>query len=70
MMTRGLALELEGDGILVNAIAPATIDTAANRAAMPGADRTRWARPEDIAPVIAWMLSPRNVLVSGAIIPV
>ena len=37
-MTVALAEELKGKGILVNAVAPSTLDTPANRAAMPDAD--------------------------------
>src|SRR5439155_97849 len=48
-MTRAIAAETAGDGILVNAVLPETIDTAANRAAMPNADRSRWSLPADIA---------------------
>ena len=37
-LTSALAEEVAKDGILVNAIAPSTMDTPANRAAMPKAD--------------------------------
>ena len=37
-MTVALAEELKGAGILVNEIAPSTLDTPHNRAAMPKAD--------------------------------
>jgi NAD(P)-dependent dehydrogenase (short-subunit alcohol dehydrogenase family) len=70
MLTAALAEELKGDGILVNAVAPATIDTAANRAAMPGAARDRWSDPAQIARTILWLISPENTLTSGAILPV
>jgi short-subunit dehydrogenase len=39
---RALARELTQDGIHVAVVAPATIDTEANRRAMPDADRSRW----------------------------
>lgn len=69
-LTQALADEVRDDGILVNAIAPSTIDTPANRAAMPQADPGRWAQPADIAATIVSLLSPENRLASGAIIPV
>ena len=69
-MTRALAEEVKAEGILVNAVAPSTIDTAANRAAMPGADHRRWVRPEEIAEAILWLASPANTATSGTVVPV
>jgi NAD(P)-dependent dehydrogenase (short-subunit alcohol dehydrogenase family) len=68
--TQGLAHEVRGQGILVNAVAPSTIDTPANRAAMPAADHAQWAKPADIARAILWLASPGNALTWGAVIPV
>jgi NAD(P)-dependent dehydrogenase (short-subunit alcohol dehydrogenase family) len=68
-LTRCLAEEVKGQGILVNAVAPLTIDTPANRAAMPTADHTSWAKPAELAQTILWLASPDNLLTSGAIIP-
>ena len=69
-MTRAMAAELRADGILVNAVLPNIIDTPANRAAMPGADMTHWTAPSAIANAIAWLASPDNTTVTGALIPV
>lgn len=69
-LTQALADELAGEGILVNAVAPGTIDTAANRAAMPGADAGRFVPPDEIASVILWLASPDNRVGSGAVLPV
>ncbi|HVT06941.1 MAG TPA: SDR family NAD(P)-dependent oxidoreductase [Polyangia bacterium] len=69
-MTRSMAAELRPAGILVNAVLPETIDTPANRAAMPRADRAGWTAPEAIAETIAWLASPANTTVTGALIPV
>jgi NAD(P)-dependent dehydrogenase (short-subunit alcohol dehydrogenase family) len=66
----GLAAEVRDDGIVVNTIAPAVIDTPANRAAMPKADFSLWASPAAVAEVIRWLISPQNTLVSGAVVPV
>jgi NAD(P)-dependent dehydrogenase (short-subunit alcohol dehydrogenase family) len=68
-LTQALADELAGEGIFVNAVAPGTIDTAVNRAAMPGA-ASRFVPPEDIAAAILWLASPDNRVGSGAIVPV
>ena len=69
-LTEALADELRGDGILVNAVVPSIIDTPANRAAMPAADHARWPKPTEIAAALAWLISPANVVTSGALVPV
>ena len=69
-LTRALAEEVRREGILVNAVLPSIIDTPANRAAMPGADLTRWPKPEELARAILWLASPDNLLTSGALVPV
>ena len=46
-LVRALADELADERILVNGILPATIDTPANRAAMPDADPGKWTKPAD-----------------------
>jgi NAD(P)-dependent dehydrogenase (short-subunit alcohol dehydrogenase family) len=69
-LTQALADELKEDEILVNAVVPSIIDTAANRAAMPKADPARWPKPAEIARAIAWLLSPDSSLTSGALVPV
>jgi NAD(P)-dependent dehydrogenase (short-subunit alcohol dehydrogenase family) len=69
-LTEALADELKPDGIAVNAVVPSIIDTAANRAAMPGADHARWPKPAEIAATIAWLASPQQTLTSGALVPV
>ncbi len=69
-LTQCLADEMKGSRILVNAVIPSTIDTPANRAAMPKANHDRWPKPAEIASAITWLASPDNQLVSGALLPV
>lgn len=69
-LTRVLALENRARGVRFNWIEPGTIDTPANRAAMPGAERSRWTPPERIAEVVAFLLSPASVAITGAAVPV
>lgn len=69
-LTRVLALENRDRGVRCNCVVPTTIDTPANRTAMPKADRTRWTPPDAIAKVVVFLLSPASGAVTGAIVPV
>jgi NAD(P)-dependent dehydrogenase (short-subunit alcohol dehydrogenase family) len=68
--TASLAEEVLNDNVLVNAIAPSTIDTEANRKAMPNAKHENWVKPEDIAKTIAYLCSEQNQVTSGTVVPV
>jgi NAD(P)-dependent dehydrogenase (short-subunit alcohol dehydrogenase family) len=68
--TYSLAEELLPDNILVNAIAPSTIDTEANRKSMPKAKHENWVKPEDIAKTLSFLCSEINQVTSGAVVPV
>lgn len=65
-LTYSLAKELARDRITVNAIVPSIIDTAANRAAMPDADRSTWLPAEEIADVVAFLASDAAGIVTGS----
>lgn len=69
-LTESLAAELGDDDVTVNAVLPTIIDTPTNRADMPDADFSEWVRPEDIARVIAFLISGEARAVTGASIPV
>ena len=69
-LTQALAEELAAEKIWVNAVAPSTIDTPANRAATPEADFGRWVAPDSLAAVITFLASPENRATSGAVLPV
>jgi NAD(P)-dependent dehydrogenase (short-subunit alcohol dehydrogenase family) len=68
-LTRTLQEEVAAAGVRVNAVVPTTIDTPANREAMP-ADRSRWTPPERIAEVVLWLASDAASAVRGGLIPV
>jgi NAD(P)-dependent dehydrogenase (short-subunit alcohol dehydrogenase family) len=69
-LTEALAEELKDKGVTVNAILPSIIDTPPNRRDMPDADFTRWVQPEEIAALIAFLLSAQAQAITGALIPV
>ena len=69
-LTVALAEEVAKDGILVNAVAPSIMDTAANRAAMPKANFAAWPKVEEVAATIAFLASPGNKVTRGGIVPV
>ena len=68
-LTEALAAEWKGK-ITVNAVLPSIIDTAANRASMPGADFKKWVTPQELAEVILFLISDAASAVTGALLPV
>lgn len=69
-LIRTVALENKDAGITANVILPGTIDTPANRVAMPGADTSTWVQPASIASLIVWLAGDAGKDVTGAAIPV
>ncbi len=69
-LTETLADELKLSGIRVNCLLPGTLDTPANRAAMPDQDPTQWVSLEALAEVILFLASERSRAITGAAIPI
>jgi NAD(P)-dependent dehydrogenase (short-subunit alcohol dehydrogenase family) len=69
-LARAVAAEVLEAGVRINAILPSTMDTPANRAAMPKADPARWVSLESAAGVVAFLLSDAARDISGAALPV
>jgi NAD(P)-dependent dehydrogenase (short-subunit alcohol dehydrogenase family) len=69
-LTQALAQEERPHGIGVNAVLPSTMDTPANRRAMPDVDRSGWVGTDAVADVIAYLSSDGAAAVSGACVAV
>lgn len=69
-LIKTVALENRSTGLKANVILPGTIDTPANRKAMPNSDFQKWVRPERIASLITWLAGEAGKDVNGAVIPV
>jgi len=69
-LVRTVALENKDAGLTANVVLPGTMDTAANRKAMPGADFSKWLKPADVADLILWLADERAAHVTGAAIPI
>ena len=69
-LIRTAALENKDAAVTANVILPGTIDTPANRKAMPTADFSQWVQPSNIASLVVWLASDAAKDVNGAVIPV
>ena len=75
VMTLGLAREVAGEGIRVNAVAPGLIDTESQEpgrvaAVGPTVPMKRAGRPEEVAQTVLWLASDEASYVTGALIDV
>jgi NAD(P)-dependent dehydrogenase (short-subunit alcohol dehydrogenase family) len=69
-LVRTVALENKDTGLTANVVLPGTMDTPANRKAMPGADFSKWVQPANVADLILWLADERAAHVTGATIAI
>lgn len=69
-LIRTVAREERPHGITANAVLPGTMDTPANRAAMPDADPAKWVQPAQVASLLVHLASDAASQISGAVIPI
>ena len=67
---QALAAETKGRGVTANAVLPSTMDTPANRAAMPDVDPKTWVPVEAVADAIAYLAAPRSGHVNGTLLAI
>lgn len=68
-LIRTVALENQDAGLTANVILPGTIDTPANRAAMPKADFSKWVKPDNISSMVVWLAGDSAKEITGAALP-
>jgi NAD(P)-dependent dehydrogenase (short-subunit alcohol dehydrogenase family) len=68
-LVESISEEVKEHNINVNCILPSTIDTEANRNAMPNSDFSKWVKTEDLANLVLFLCSDEAKLINGAAIP-
>jgi NAD(P)-dependent dehydrogenase (short-subunit alcohol dehydrogenase family) len=68
--TQALSQETQPHGITVNAVLPSTMDTPANRAAMPDSDRKGWVPVEAVADAIAVLAREASGHITGTLLAI
>jgi NAD(P)-dependent dehydrogenase (short-subunit alcohol dehydrogenase family) len=69
-LVQSIAIEGKEHGISANVLLPETMDTPANRSAMPQADPVKWVQPAQVAALLVHLASDAASQVSGAVIPI
>jgi NAD(P)-dependent dehydrogenase (short-subunit alcohol dehydrogenase family) len=70
VLAETIAEENRGLDVTANVVAPSTLDTSANRAAMPDSDFSAWVPPDDVAANIVFLASQEAGQLRGAWLPV
>jgi NAD(P)-dependent dehydrogenase (short-subunit alcohol dehydrogenase family) len=69
-LVQALAEEMRPHRVTVNAVLPSTMDTPANRAAMPDSDRRGWVPVEAVADAIAILVRPQSAHITGTLLAI
>jgi len=69
-LVRTVALENADANITANVVLPGTMDTHANRAAMPDADFSKWVQTADVAKLIQTLASDEAAQITGTLVPI
>ncbi|MEO8502629.1 MAG: SDR family NAD(P)-dependent oxidoreductase [Acidobacteriota bacterium] len=69
-LCESVSAEVKEHGVNVNCVLPGTMNTPANRAAMPDTDPRQWVDPRAVAQVVRFLASDAAGAVHGVAIPV
>ena len=69
-LVQTLALENKDKNIRANVVLPGTMDTAANRAAMPNANFEKWVKTANVADLVVMLAGEIGSEITGATIPI
>lgn len=69
VLAQTITEETRAYDVTANVVAPSTIDTPANRRAMPNADFDAWVSLEDVATSISFLLNEPGGAIRGATLP-
>src|SRR5215471_542770 len=69
-LVRTVALENADAGLTANVILPGTMDTPANRQAMPDADFSKWLKTSDVAELVLSLAEEQAKHLNGLAIPI
>ena len=69
-LVQALAVETRGRGVTVNAVLPSTMDTPANRAAMPDVDPKTWTPVEAVADAVTYLAGESAAHVTGTLLAI
>jgi len=69
-LLKTVALKNKDAGLTATVILPGTMDTPANRQAIPSADVSKWVQPATVAELVVWLAGEAGKDVNGSVIPV
>jgi NAD(P)-dependent dehydrogenase (short-subunit alcohol dehydrogenase family) len=69
-LVRTVAAENKDVRLTANVVLPGTMDTPANRQAMPKADFAKWLQPADVADLVVWLADESAGHITGTAIPI
>jgi NAD(P)-dependent dehydrogenase (short-subunit alcohol dehydrogenase family) len=70
VLVQTIAAENQDAGLTANVVLPGTMDTPANRKAMPDSDFSKWLKPERVSELAFFLAQESASHINGAVIPI